>query len=176
MYCCANHFVKKNYENIQLLLHTALSSTVPIKAVILNRRHRPLKKPYPHATTLEEDQKPPQENSWGTRPHQNRDDTNNHHVWYKFFFGFWMFQVLSDIHLGSNHTHNPKYHKIRSIRYLCRVRISLYSFLSDQIWFGFLGSVYLPSPKWSNISDAILPEKFDKKKNSEFGNERYNYM
>ena len=56
-----------------------------------------------------------------------------------------MFRILSDIHLssGSDNTHNPKYHKTRSVWYLCRLRIGLDSFSSDQVRFGFLGSVYL---------------------------------
>ena len=47
---------------------------------------------------------------------------------------------------GSGNTHNPKYQKTGSIRYLCRVRISSDSFLSDRVRFGFSGLVYLPSP------------------------------
>ena len=54
---------------------------------------------------------------------------------YPFKFGF-----------GSDNTHNPKYHKTRSIRYLCRVRIGSASFILDRIRFGFSGSVYFPSP------------------------------
>ncbi|KAG5376319.1 hypothetical protein IGI04_040915 [Brassica rapa subsp. trilocularis] len=56
-------------------------------------------------------------------------------IGYPFRFGF-----------GSDNTHNPKYHKTRSIRYLRRVRIGSGSFLSDRIRFGFSGSVYLSSP------------------------------
>ncbi|WZZ05828.1 hypothetical protein YC2023_091749 [Brassica napus] len=46
----------------------------------------------------------------------------------------------------------------RSIRYLCRVQIGLDLFLSDRIRFGFLGSVYLPSPikGWDQIFRIYL--------------------
>ena len=44
---------------------------------------------------------------------------------------------------GSDNTHNPKYHKTRSIWYLCQVWIGSDLFLSDQIRFGFSGLVYL---------------------------------
>ena len=49
---------------------------------------------------------------------------------------------------GSDNTHNPKYQKTGSIRYLCRVRIGSDLFLSDRVRFGFSGSVYLPSPNF----------------------------
>ena len=51
---------------------------------------------------------------------------------YPFRFGF-----------GSDKTHNSKYHKIISIRYLCQVQIDSDSFLSDRIRFRFSGLVYL---------------------------------
>ena len=61
-------------------------------------------------------------------------------------FGF--YRISIQIRFGLDNTHNPKYHKTISIRYLCRVRIDSDSFLSDRIRFGFLGSVYLPSPNF----------------------------
>ena len=60
-------------------------------------------------------------------------------IGYPFKFGF-----------GSDNTHNPKYRKTRSIRYLCRVRIGSGSVLSDRVRFGFSDSVYLPSPSLTN--------------------------
>ena len=72
------------------------------------------------------------------------------HVWYKFFLE--ILNVSGSIGypfrfgFGSDNTHNPKYHKTRSIRYLCRVRIGSDLFSSDRVRFGFSGSVYLPSP------------------------------
>ena len=53
---------------------------------------------------------------------------------------------------GSDNTHNPKYQKTGSIRYLCRIRIGSDSFLSDRVRFGFSGSVYLPSPIEEHLS------------------------
>ena len=66
---------------------------------------------------------------FGTLRILNVSDSNK----YPFRFGF-----------GSDNTHNPKYHKTKSIRYLCHVQIGSDSFLLDRIWFMFLDSVYLP--------------------------------
>ena len=77
------------------------------------------------------------------------------HVWYKFFLE--ILNVSGSIGypfrfgFGSDNTHNPKYHKTRSIRFLCRVRIGSDSFLSGRVRFGFSGSVYFPSPSAANI-------------------------
>ena len=75
---------------------------------------------------------------------------NWNHVWYKFFLEILNVSgsigYLFRFGFGSDNTHNPKYHKTKSIRFLCRVWIGSDSFLSGRVRFGFLDSVYLPSP------------------------------
>ena len=68
-------------------------------------------------------------------------------------FGIWMFRIISDIYLGSDRTHNLKYHKTRFIRYLCWILIDLDFFLSERT-LEFPGSIY-----FSALSRAISKHK-----------------
>ena len=81
-----------------------------------------------------------------------------------------MFRVLSDIPLGPDSVRiipiTQKTKKKWSIRYLCRVRIGSDSFLLDQVRLGFLGSIYLPSPRFNgkhNFNGKLRFYDFDGK-------------
>ncbi|CAF2055300.1 unnamed protein product, partial [Brassica napus] len=56
---------------------------------------------------------------------------------------------------GSDNTHNPKYQKTGSIRYLCQVRIGSDSFLLDRIHFDSISYTFRLSDPWLYVKPSI---------------------